>query len=146
MQTPTSIEFDVVPTAPHKPLSLTVRFDGEVKWQRTAITEICHVVLDFDDAVEANRCVQFEVANKVPEHTKVDSDGNILEDSLLSLRNIMLDGIDITNLVPNISTYTHDFNGTGSQQTDVVYGDLGCNGVATIEFSSPVYLWILANI
>jgi len=146
MENPITFEFDVVPTAPHKPLSLTVRFDGENKWQKTEITDICHIVIDFDDAIESTHHVQLEIANKTPNHTKIDSNGSILEDSLLRLQNISVDGIDITNLVPTISNYTHNFNGTGPEQTDVVYTDLGCNGVATIEFRTPVYLWILENI
>jgi hypothetical protein len=39
--------------------------------------------------------------------------------------------------------YEHNANGTGPLVQDKFYGEMGCNGTVTLEFSSPTYLWLL---
>lgn len=144
--TTTTFEFDVEPTAADRALNLAVLLDGQGCWQQDKITQPCHVVIDLDDSVDAEHSLQFVISGKTSEHTEVDSAGNIVSDSMLRLSNIHIDGINITDFIHTLATYTHDFNGSGTQITDKMYTDLGCNGVAELKFSTPLYLWLLENI
>ena len=89
--------------------------------------------------------LQFVMSGKTHQHTKIDEQGNILSDVLLELRDIVIDGIDISNMFYSHARYTHDFNGTQPQTTTTTHGSLGCNGVVSLKFSSPFYLWLLEN-
>jgi hypothetical protein len=146
MENTCAIEFDVVPTAPHSPLSLTVELDDKTVWQSTAVTETSHVRIEIDQSVEAEHSLRWILANKTHEHTVVDSEGNIVSDSMIQIQNLTMDDINLTAYLYTMATYTHDFNGTGQQQTDAMYADLGCNGVAELKFSTPVYLWLLEKL
>jgi hypothetical protein len=146
MQQTTSIEFDVVPSKPQHPLSLTVELNGQVQWQQSAVTEKSHVIIQLDDSQITEHSIKLIVANKTPEHTKIDSEGNIIDDSVLILDNILMSDIDVTNFCHTFATYTHDLNGTGAMRTQPMYCELGCNGTAEMKFTTPIYLWLLEHI
>jgi hypothetical protein len=64
---------------------------------------------------------------------------------MLTISNISIDDIDIDQLLIEKAEYTHDFNGSQDTITDKFYGDMGCNGTVTFEFTTPFYLWLLEN-
>lgn len=144
MTTKITIEFDVVPTDSNLPLALTVVLDGESVWQNNAVTETCKVSFTVDDA-EGKHVLRWHVSGKLPSYTKIDADGNIVSDSLLKIENFIIDDIDISNLIYVVATYTHDCNGTAEMKTYKMYEELGCNGVAELKFTTPLYLWLLES-
>lgn len=146
MKNSTTIEFDVTPTAPEWPLSLTVKMNDNVVWQQTQVTESCHVTVAIDDSVDAEHTLRWIIENKKPEHTKIDDSGVITQDSMIRIDNVIIDEIDITNYLHAMATYAHDYNGSSDPVVDKMYPDLGCNGIAELKFSTPVYLWLLENI
>jgi hypothetical protein len=80
---------------------------------------------------------------KLPQHTKILESGEIVEDSLLLINNIKIDGIDFDQLTQNWVEYHHDFNGTQSPTVNKFFNVMGCNGRATLKFTTPIYLWLL---
>lgn len=85
------------------------------------------------------------MSGKTPKQTVIDHQGNIVSDVLLQITNIEVDGIDISTVFAEKSTYTHDFNGSGDTVVDRFYGSMGCNGSVKLDFSTPFYLWLLEN-
>jgi hypothetical protein len=137
------IEFDIVPSRPEAPLGFETKLDGKVVWSTAALTESQHVIVEVDDSQEGEHQLSWVLKGKLPEHTTVDEQGNIVKDSTVALKNVHVDGIDITPWLYRLAKYTHDCNGTSDTVTDPVYEDLGCNGEAELKFSTPLYLWIL---
>ncbi len=99
---------------------------------------------EFDDD-EATHLLTVKLTGKNSDHTQIDHDGNIIDDVLISVKNVELDGINIDKLIWNLAKYQHDFNGTQSPTTEKFYGNMGCNGTVSLEFTTPVYLWLLEN-
>ena len=103
-----------------------------------------HVVYEFDED-EKDHSFRIVLKNKLDEHTSIDEAGNIVEDVLINVKNISLDEINIDQLVVSHSEYHHSGNGSYKQQPHKFYGNLGCNGIVMLKFSTPVYLWLLEN-
>ena len=82
---------------------------------------------------------------KLPTHTTVTTDGEIINDAVLTIKDMAVDGIFLSYLVDKLTIYTHDFNGTGPVTQDKFFGIMGCNGSAELKFTAPVYVWLLEN-
>jgi hypothetical protein len=95
--------------------------------------------------VEGEHELRFVLKNKVADHTKIDADGNIVTDASLILSDVAFDDIKLGYLMTKLSTYTHNFNGTGEPTQDQFFSEMGCNGVVSLKFTSPFYLWLLEH-
>ena len=84
--------------------------------------------------------------NKITEHTKIDKQGNILSDARIKVSDVMFDQIELGQILIDRAVYEHDFNGNGPVTQDKFYGEMGCNGVFSLKFSTPIYVWLLENI
>jgi hypothetical protein len=107
----------------------------------TAPTPVCHEIHDTTGEHE----LKIVLKNKRPEYTNVDDQGNLTKDAVLTASAICFDDIDCSQLVFDLSTYTHNFNGSQGETTDQFYGSMGCNGTVSLKFSTPFYLWLLEN-
>jgi hypothetical protein len=87
----------------------------------------------------------FQMSGKTAVHTKVAEDGSIIDDVTVTIANIAFDDIPLGHVMTDKSQYLHDFNGSGTQIVDKFYGTMGCNGSVTLEFTTPIYLWLLEN-
>lgn len=140
-----TIGFRVVPSNSDRALSVTVRLNNEVILQLNSVAETYEFSKTISD--EAGRHVlEFELSNKLPEHTTVDEQGNIVTDSTVTIENINMDGVVIDNAVHKLAQYWNDRNGTQTRHMDRFYGVMGCNGVVHFEFTTPTYQWLLDNV
>ena len=105
------------------------------------VTEFSYDLADTD----GDHTLVFEMFGKTPAHTVVDDQGNIVSDAMINISKISVDDIDITQVVHELSVYRHDFNGSQPMIEDKFYGDMGCNGTVTLNFTTPIYLWLLEN-
>lgn len=137
--------FDVVPSNSEKPIGVEVWFDQQLVADYPQVTELKNIVCEFNDEIEQSHSVKIVVKNKTSEHTTIGSNGEILADSLLEIKNFNLEAIDIDKIVQEKAAYNHDFNGSGDQVSALFYGSAGCNGSIKFEFTSPAYLWLLEN-
>lgn len=137
--------FDIAPDNSTKPLGIEVWFDNQLILDQSQLTQSQSVSCEFDDDQAQTHCVKIVVKNKTSEHTKINEQGEIIQDSLIKVTNFKLDDIDVNTIVHEKSVYTHNFNGSQDEVKDRFYGDAGCNGTIEIEFSSPSYLWLLEN-
>lgn len=102
------------------------------------------ITLHVDDKDEKDRVLSLSMSGKKPSHTMVDAEHSIVSDITMTLRKIIFDNIDVSNLFcSGQEIYTHDFNGSQALFTDEFYGIIGCNGTINICFRTPIYLWFL---
>jgi hypothetical protein len=111
------------------------------------------------DHVQSDQPIQIEIAdddaehelrlvmkNKIPDHTQVDLAGNIISDARLAITDLAFDNIDLGQLFTENAVYTHDQNGQlPTPVQDKFYSEMGCNGVVSLKFTTPVYLWLLEH-
>lgn len=138
-----SIVCSIDTTAPAAELMLTIILDNTTIFQQ-AIQEPVKFTHELSDD-DAEHELKFVMSNKKPEHTRIDSEGNITQDACLIIDDIDFDGIKLGQIVPNQAVYTHDFNGTGQLTEEKFYSHMGCNGAVILKFTTPVYLWLLEN-
>ena len=138
------IAFDIAST------SLACPFNVEVWVDQSKLLTLDHVLdcvhfeheLSDDDGEHELRIV---LQGKLPEHTKIDEQGNIISDATLQISNVVIDDLDVDKLFLEKCVYTHNFNGTQSEIVDTFHGIAGCNGTISFKFNTPVYLWLLEN-
>ena len=127
-------------------LRFNLRFNGHTIFDKILNNENQLLIEhDFDDTEGLAHRLEIELSEKLPDHTKLNSAGKIESDRILIISDLSLSGIVIDKLLPELSIYAHDFNGSSQITNDKFYGTMGCNGVATLEFTSPVYMWLLEN-
>lgn len=113
-------------------------FDGR-------IIEPRHIEYRIDDDIECEHELKFVLKNKTDQHTTVDDAGNIVSDSLIQIRNLRFDDIELGYIFTQLNQYRHNNNGNTDWVVEKCYGDLGCNGTVSLKFFAPVYLWLLEN-
>lgn len=138
------ILFDVVSTNTSHELGITVWLDDQPIYQTQHVHELIHVEHAVDDTPGQHE-LRIELHGKTADHTELDDQGNIVKDSMLCVLNFNIDGVDIHQQFLDKTTYTHNFNGTQSMTQAKFYGNMGCNGTVSLNFSTPLYEWLLEN-
>jgi len=134
----------VAPSNTAMSLGCEVWIDDVCVFDQDHVNDPTVVAHEFSDD-DGKHSLRITLKNKLPEHTQVDDQGNIVSDSLLSVTEILFDEIDCTQIVHDHAVYRHNLNGTGPEIQDQFFGDMGCNGTIELEFATPVYLWLLEN-
>ena len=108
--------------------------------------------LDFKQTVELSEDCSHQLTFTLYDKTNNDTvvkDGVIEKDTLIKISNIELEDTDLTSMLSlnkELFYYEHDTNGTAPLEKHTLYNDLGCNGTATINFTTPFYIWMLENL
>ena len=102
------------------------------------------VKIDLPD-VDGDHELRLVLTGKTEEHTKIDEQGAIVSDATLAISNLAFDEIKLGHMVTRLATYSHDFNGTKELVQDKFYGIMGCNGTASLKFTTPIYMWLLEH-
>lgn len=140
---PINLKLQVVNSNPAVPLQLEIHLNNHVIASH-AITEPV-LINCCADLAEGVHQLEFVMSGKTPAHTVLDADGNIVSDAVLEFSSVEFDDINVDALLQKLAQYTHDFNGSGHTVTESFYHAMGCNGTVNLEFSSPVYLWMLEH-
>lgn len=135
-----TIEFDVQRTPTIPSLNFQTVLNGNVVHTLSADSE--HVKFEVSDEENSHELI-FELLNKLPIHTKIDQDNNVVEDAVIEIKNITVDGINIDQICHENSEYRHNYNGHGDAVTERFYGTMGCNGTVSMKFDTPIYLFLL---
>lgn len=119
-------------------------------------TENSPTVIEFEhELVEGEKCdLQIVRSNKDNSQTFLE-DGKIIKDQLLNIKSIEIDEIDIGALVYE-GVYTPDYPEPWATDTRKAGTELaesmrnvtcmGHNGVWSLQFQSPFYMWLLENL
>ena len=127
-------------------LTLTVCLDGYTIYQDQPgddPVEISHEFWDNDNTT--THTLTLQLSGKEANHTRLDANGEIIEDRVIHITDVAFDNILLGHLFVEKAQYHHDFNGYGEPIVDKFFGAMGCNGTVELEFSSPIYLWLLEN-
>jgi hypothetical protein len=139
------LSLDVVNSSQSRNIGIELRLDKVKFFDSTIAPGTHHVVHEFDED-QSEHYLYIVMKGKTQQDTKIDDQGNILEDSIIDIKNISIDEINIDQLMYDLGQYIHDSNGTESSQSiHRFYGHLGCNGRVQLKFSCPLYLWLLEN-
>lgn len=124
--------------APHAEVLIddTVIFDAQVSSES-------YIIHNGNFENEGDHKLIIKLKNKKPEHTEVDADGNIIKDSLLEIKQVIMEDIEIHN---SFSLDQNKFYYEHSGEQHQLYNTLGVNGQAVINFSTPFYVWLLETI
>ena len=125
-------------------LGMEIWLDDQQIFNQDWITESQTISYEFSD-LDADHELRFVMKNKTVDHTKVDESGAIVKDACLVISDLAFDDIALGHIVTEKAEYTHDFNGTGSLTQHKFFGEIGCNGVVSLKFTTPIYLWLLEN-
>ena len=101
--------------------------------------------MEFDDADDQSHVLEFVLSGKTIEHTQITDQGEITSDVTVRIQNISFDDIEISQMFSELAEYHHDFNGTQPAVVERFYGEMGCNGTVRLQFTTPIYLWLLEN-
>jgi hypothetical protein len=138
--------FELTPTNPTAELGFEVWISDQCVFDSDCVTSTVTVTGNLpSDDVEAEHTLKLVLKNKLPEHTQLSELGEILQDSCLTVSNLLFDDIELEQIVNNLSVYQHDFNGTQNITTQQFFGTMGCNGTVELKFSTPIYIWMLEN-
>ena len=125
-------------------LGAEILVDQKLMFSTDHITGDTEFSFDIAD-VDGEHSIQFVLKNKKPEHTQLDAQGNIVQDARLIVKDVAFDEILLGQTFIDRAVYTHNFNGTQDEVQEQFYGEMGCNGTVTLDFSCPVYIWLLEN-
>jgi hypothetical protein len=138
------ISFHLEPTDPDVPLGFEAWVDDNKFFDTDHVQTAQDISVDIDDT-EAEHVLRLIMKHKTFTHTKINDASEIVQDARLVVNDIAFDGIKLGQVFTELATYTHDFNGTGSETKEKFYSEIGCNGTVRLEFSTPVYLWLLEH-
>ena len=138
------IAFDVAPTSVACPFNIEIWVDQSKLLTLDHITDVVHFEHELNDD-DGEHELRLVLQGKLPDHTKVDEQGNIISDATLQISNVTIDELDVDQLFLEKCVYTHNFNDTQPEIKDTFFGIAGCNGTISLKFNTPVYLWLLEN-
>ena len=139
------ISFDLDTTNPNAKLGFEFWIDDVLVSDIGHVKEPMHLEYRVADDDQQHR-MKLVLKNKTWEHTQIDDQGNIVSDARLLIDNIRFDDIELGQIVTELSEYHHQRNDpNGEQVVDKFYKELGCNGHVVMNFSTPIYLWLLEN-
>ena len=130
-------------TDPAAKLGLEIWVDDAKLYANEHVTETV-IPLSFDlTEDESEHELKFVMTGKTGADTKIDDQGNIVKDACLTVTNVTFEEIELNQLFADNAVYTHDFNGSQAKTQGKFYGTMGCNGTVSLEYATPVYLWLL---
>ena len=128
---------------PGQGICLLITLDGQELWNASQAYSGL-VQLDISDS-DGSHLLVIEMTGKQPHHTKISVDGVIEKDHVITIDNVAFDGITLGHVFTHLAKYSHDCNGTASPIEEKFYGTMGCNGTVSLQFTTPIYLWLLEN-
>ena len=139
-----SISFDIDTTNAESPLGVEVWLNNQQLVNVEHVTGLIPVTVSVTDD-DGEHELQIVLKNKTVDHTVIDSQGNIVQDSCLTVNNFKFDDIEVDQLISEQAVYHHSFN-TDSAATDhPFFWSMGCNGTVSVKFSTPIYIWLLEH-
>ena len=141
------LELDISANADCIDIMLEVYINNTNIFQTTAQQKIQTIGYDVDEA-SADHELKLIMSGKNFKHTVVDNNGQITSDIFFTINRLEFEELDMKELfcLGRRSRHRHSFNSTQPEFDDEFYGEIGCNGVVTMPFSTPIYLWLLDNI
>ena len=140
-----SITADVDTNSADNPIGLEVWVDDKLLQDINPVVRETVINIEVEDTDDVEHELKFVLKNKTQDHTTVDESGNILKDSVVKIKNLKFDEIELGHMFYEQAVYYHNFNSNGPDTKEKFYGTMGCNGTVVLKFTTPMYLWLLEN-
>ena len=140
-----TVTFDLDTTNPDSKLGVEVWLNDQQWLNCDHVIELIPVKITVDDDRDAKHELKIVLKHKTINHTTLDHNGNIVQDSCVTVNNFKFDDIEVDQLVSEQAVYRHSFNSDQLAIEDKFYWNLGCNGTVTMKFQTPIYIWLLEN-
>lgn len=139
-----SFTCSISPTDSTVPLGLEIWFDQDLIFNTDHVDKNIDFEQIFSDDSGEHE-LRFILKNKLPEYTVVDEQGAIIKDACLTISDMAFEEITLGHTFIERAVYRHDFNGTQPEIEDKFFGVMGCNGTVSLQFTTPIYLWLLEH-
>jgi hypothetical protein len=140
------VELSILATADASDVQTVIFADNTQLLNSSAKNKSQRVFFEVDNNVQNIHSITIGMSGKDSKHTTIDKLGNILTDVMIRVEHIVIDEIDCTDIFcSGLRCYRHDSNGCQPEFVDEFYGLLGCNGIVTFEFTTPIHLWFLSH-
>jgi hypothetical protein len=140
------VSFDVTPTDSDCPLGVTVWLDDVAVATYPHVDCARSVTVKFADSMQPQQHrLRIEMSGKQSEHTRLDAQGNFLQDPRLIISDFQVSDIPADAILHSQATYQHNYNGNGALETHQFSGVMGCNGTVDLEITTPVLMWLLEH-
>lgn len=138
---------DISSSNPAVPLTLRIRLDSADILTLTPVPHDYKFQYTFSDSdTVQEHLMEFVLEGKLPEHTIVDDQGNIVSDVTVAVKNKAFESVAVDTVFNQKTVYQHNFNGSSEPIDDEFHNIMGCNGCASFRFTTPIYLWMLENL
>ena len=127
------------------PLSMEILFNKKSIFSQQ-ITQQVEFNHQFEDLNDQENQLEFVMTGKLPEHTVIDDDGNIVSSPMLTIANVKFENIELGHVFLEKAKYYHNYNGSADDIEDLFFGSMGCNGSVSFKFTTPLFLWLLENV
>jgi len=124
----------------HMP-TCVIEINNRVEYNEV-IAKPTNAVVELNDAADKTHIVRIHLRNKCADDTEVDKAGNIVNDVLLHINDIKLNGISINTKMYHNPIYVHNKNRDIDRITDQYVGVMGFNGYIELLITSPAAMWI----
>lgn len=115
-------------------------YDGEVR-------DIVNIDRDVEYSEDQETItLAIELYGKTQEDTVVDKNLQVVKDTLIYIDAVKIEDCDLGENLHKIGLYSHNFNGTADDTTQLWSQCMGCNGRQEIVMTNPVALWLLENL
>lgn len=94
---------------------------------------------------EQQHTIKFVLSGKLSSDTELDSLGNFIKDTSIVINNFTFENVECDHWINQIITYSHNSNGHGAEIQDSFGGVMGCNGTASFNFQTPIFVWLMDN-
>ena len=142
MSDTSTISFDIETSDAECPWAVEIWLDDTVVFAVLHVKQLYKFTHELEDD-DGDHTLKIIMLNKTPAYTKIDEAGNIIKDATLQISNVVIDDVDMNQIFLENCVYEHDFNGTQPKTAVPFYGTAGCNGTISLEFTSPIYMWLL---
>lgn len=89
--------------------------------------------------------IELIMQGKLPSHTKLDNDLQVIKDHVIEIHDVMLDQFNVTSALFQKSVYHHNNNDFTDPCESRFYGVMGYNGRVIADILGPIDLWLLEN-
>lgn len=145
MNNSVSIQFDIDTTDPAAKLGFEMWLDSKLVVEIDHVTGPQNIQYEVSDD-DGEHELKFVLKNKTSAHTKIDEAGNIIQDARLIVKNLKFDEIELGyDCFTKLAKYHHSYNTDNEPVVETFYNEMGCNGHVVLNFTTPVYLWLLEN-
>ena len=87
-----------------------------------------------------------KISGKNEENTKVDKDKNIVDDTIITIKSIKINDIELMPLLYHTEGFQTFYINGQKDQTLTKLTEIGHNGLWEFRFKTPIYDWMLESL